>query len=315
MLKQALIASALVFGTAGVADASLEQKLADTPYKNCRHDKYALLVRGYDDLKYAANLSIAYQSLLEQGYKPENVVVLAPTYYGETYFHPTDGDATKENIQKVCEYFAKKADCKDTLLVYMNDHGYATTEEGQMYYGDMNEEMYGFGPYPHGYEDTEENNEETERPELVSKFCLPGEDISELELEEYLSGLQCAGTLYFFDFCYAGGFADRMGSKPNSIAISTSPDHASSSSMVDNSMSGFFFKAFRPDSGADKNGDNFTSIQEAFDYAMAHWNWPENPQFVYTVSPQTISLKGYPYCQPTYYYKKPKGPLQKLFGL
>jgi hypothetical protein len=306
----------------------LAERLEEPAYKNYTHDKYAVLMRGEEEKRYVTNFSIAYQVLLEQGFKPENIYVLAPHLTEKRrrttrtlenhFFHPTDGAATEENLKKVLGYLAKKADKKDTLLLYLNDHGSVEWwwDDERLY------EDFGILPWccPECILNICGADPEEYKIYGESYFCLPGPDtIKESELEEYLKDMDVNGKIFIFDFCKSGGFAERFG-KGNAIAISTAPRTKKSHSKTHDSLSGHIFAAFRPNSNADQNNDRQVSIPEAFEYAKKHHyvniDGRDDPQFKYGIDPKTVTLKHFPPTQP----KSPaccpprKKPLRRLLG-
>ncbi len=211
--------------------------------KNYQPDKYAILIRGSNEERFVAETSIAYQVLLENGFKPENIYVLADVKKRkEIYFHPIDDVATKKNLEILMNHLCDIVDERDLLFVYLVDHGFRKTS--------------------------------------ASIFNLKGKNISEIELERYLSEIHPQRGILLFSFCYSGGFAERLG-KGDYIAIADTTAEDIGRSKQGDSFDGWFFRALssRSRDKADFNQDGRISLQEAFDYAKQnHYATRKNQQ-------------------------------------
>jgi hypothetical protein len=270
----------------------LEQRIEkEEAVKNQQPDRYAVLVRGDDEDRHIANISLAYQVLIEQGFKKENIYILGG-YGTQLYYHPSDGEATRDNLETILTHLSKKVDKKDLFLLYLSAHGYA--EEP------VKEER-----------GLKERKEEAEN---ISAFCLiknqedrkkssgigresQVEGINEKEFQGLVSQINAGGIIYVFDFCNDGGFAKRFG-KDNSIAISSTSADSDSHCRENESFSGSFFQAFRKGSGADKNQDRMTSITEAYNYAKeTHFtvrSGLDSPQLVSEIETEIVTLDYFP---------------------
>ena len=214
----------------------LDKRLAKEEFtKNGIPDRYALLVRGDDEYRHAAGISIAYRALLENGYLPKNIYVLAGKGR-QTFFHPTDGAATRKNLMRMLYKFSAAVDDKDTLLIFMTDHG---------------EKM---DPSPYDEAGT------------VSRFIMGRDRVDELDLEWALGRINPEKGILVFDFCMDGGFSERLG-KGQYIAVSSSNPVDPSHAIEADAFSGWFFRAFTYGAGSDKNNDGNVSIREAFEFA------------------------------------------------
>lgn len=212
----------------------LENRISrEKAIKNYKADKYAVLIRGNSEERFVADTSVAHHTLLENGFKSENIYILADAKKKrEAFFHPIDDVATKSNVELIMNHLSNIIDERDLLLICLVDHGSRKT---------------------------------------VSTFNLKGKDISEIELESYLSKICPGKGILLFDFCYSGGFAERLGKNEYSAIASTMPDRVGRSRAGD-SFSGCFFEAFsfRKKSEADVNEDGRVSLQEALDYTKKH---------------------------------------------
>lgn len=243
----------------------LKDRLKHEGYKpNGQADKYAVLISGKAELRYQANLSIAYQILLEIGFKRESIYILDPA--GEdTYFYPVDGLDKKTNIRAVFESLAKRIDDQDLLFVYVTDHGNRAFE----------------GP-----------GSQTLQSILLVENSV---SITQKEFFSYLSDINPRVGVLLFDQCFSGGFAKETG-KGKFISIAASKADEISGSLLYNSFGGEFLKAFRNKNESDKNKDGKVSIQEEFAYAvkkdLASKYKEQTPMIVSTsIDPSSIFLQ------------------------
>ena len=156
---------------------NLERRLSqEVAIQNHTEDKYAVIISGNTDYRHKANLSLAYQVLLENGFQRENVYIL-DNKGDKTAFYPVDDIASKEAIGMLFGHLAKKVDSKDLLFVYTTDHGRRKS---------INEEVNG----------------ETKRTK-VSVLVLPYGDLLETEMVKYLSDVHPKVGVLVFDQCYS----------------------------------------------------------------------------------------------------------------
>lgn len=212
--------------------------------KNYQPDKYAVLIRGDYEERFVADMSLAYQVLLENGFKPDHIYVLADVKKKkEAYFHPIDDIATKENLEIVKNHLSSIVDEEDLLVVCLVDHG--------------NRAMI-MNPVDPG------------KRLMASTFNLRGEDLNEVELELYLSKIQPKIGILLFEFCFSGGFAERLG-KERYVAIACTRSKVEGYSRAGNSFVGNIFKALswrrRGEVDIDINKDGKANLQEAVNYA------------------------------------------------
>lgn len=167
--------------------------------KNHQPDKYAALVRGSSEERFVADTSLAYQTLLENGFKPENIYILAVTKKRkEIYFHPIDDIATRDNLEILMNYLYNIVDEEDLLFIYLVDHG--------------------------GRVEISNPNHSTEKI-LVSVFGLGSEMIDEFELASYLFKMHPKKGILLFSSCSSGGFAERLGGAQYTAIASTTSDN------------------------------------------------------------------------------------------
>jgi len=203
--------------------------------KNHTPDKYAVLVAGGWEQMFRGNVLSAYQTLIENGYDSSNIYVLADDRI-KPFNHPVDDISSKQSLSMILTHLSKKIDEEDTFLFYLNDHGKRETIESV-----------------------------DSAKITISNFSIRGEDINEIELEAYLSSIKSKRKMYVFDFCYSGGFSERLG-RGNNIAVSSAPSDKGSIMLWQEGFSRYFFNAFKAGSGADYNRDGRVSYREAFDY-------------------------------------------------
>ena len=223
--------------------------------RNDQADKYAVLINGSNENLYLADISLVYQILLENQFKKENIYILDESGT-EEFSYPADGIATKENIENLFSYLSEKIDEQDSLVVHISDHGIRTMVTS---------------PKPPFFE-------------MITEVSLPVENISEVDLEKYLSEIKPKFGLITTDICYGGGIAYRLG-KGNYVGISSTTADMPSYSGLKNSFGGFFYLAFRDSANSDFNKDGRVTLNEAFDYAKSrHYS-----TLIRIVSPQLFS--------------------------
>jgi hypothetical protein len=197
--------------------------------------KYAVLINGDNWDRYIKNLSLAYRVLTQSGYREENIYVL--DYRGKfRNDYPVHGLATVNEIKKHFEHLGQIIGSRDQLFVYTTDHGDRTRIVDK--HGDMIE---------------------------ASTLRLLTGKINEIEFADFLAPVKPRLSIFLFDQCHSGGFAQRTAGK-NRVTISACSAHESSQ---DNTFPQAFFGAFLRNSGdADNNGH--VSIREAFAFALRH---------------------------------------------
>jgi len=211
-------------------------------------DKYAVLISGDTVLdflfrhrkKYKANLSITYTALIKTGFKKENIYIL--DFRGkETGNYPVDDFAGKESIRILFEHLTKKIDEKDLFFLYMTGFGKRVAKSIQ------------------------DNNGVKEI--RLSTLVLSGPDLNQSEFSYYIAGLRPKISLFLFDQCYSGGFAEQI--ERNSYLIVASTDkQMMSRSRVRDSVGYYFMTAYLDKEHSDLDYDDKVSIEEAFEYMI-----------------------------------------------
>lgn len=246
------------------SNQNLEQRISqEISEPNGKPDKYGVIISGHTGSRHKENVSLAYQILLESDFQRENIYIL--DYKGDkTAFYPVDDNASKRNIENLFCHLEGKIDSQDLLFVYFTDHGGRITK-------------------------TENINGKDTSIEL-SYLSIPGDNLLETEMADYLSQIYPKAGILFFDQCYSGGFAERVG-KENYIGISASEADKSSRS---NTFPQSFFTSYRDDE-SDTNNDGKVSTMEAFNYAVKKDVFSQNneqkPQIFSEIDPDKIFLK------------------------
>ena len=194
-----------------LGDRLMKTRLA----RNGECDNFGVILNGDDDTRHKDNVSLAYSTLLANGYAPENLFVFSYQDARESSKNgsqvsgvaepeqPGDGEAgepvfltyapTYENIEMFFEEFVHKTiDENDYLTIYVTGHGTHKGRTGvlaikKLYEGDQDSDYF-------------------------------SEDLSAAELAAMLSGLETAQTVFVFDQCHSG-FADIFPLK-NYLAVS-----------------------------------------------------------------------------------------------
>ncbi len=227
----------------------LKKRLESSPQtKNNTPDKYALLICGktYDHTEtyrkqneiYQANLSIAYQVLIENGFSPDKIFIIYDEGH-DVFLYPVDGPANQKNIDAIFDYLPKVVDENDLLFVYVTGHGSWTSK---------------------GYK----KNKNYEEFSVIYMDTIFKDQ--KMFSEEFIGKMNPKLGILLFDQCFSGGFAQETGKK-NFIAIAASKANKVSYSELNQSFGGYFMKAFRDKEKSDKDRDGMISIAEAFEYA------------------------------------------------
>jgi hypothetical protein len=201
---------------------------------NGKVDHFAVMIGADTELRHRGNLSMAYQVLLEQGYKRENIYILDSE--GENPFFPLTDVTTRASVDLLFKHLGMIVEPHDTVLIYVTGHGRRITAD---------EEKQG--------------NKSTLG---VSTLVLnPGEELSQDEFSELLEKLSPETGIAFFDQCYWGPFSSAK--LCNFIMITTSTKDDTSYGV---SFPRAFWGAFR-----DRRVKSLSpgpSIFEAFKFAM-----------------------------------------------
>ncbi|MEK9175116.1 MAG: C13 family peptidase [Patescibacteria group bacterium] len=234
---------------------------------NIKSTKYALLINGSAETRFFADISVAYQILLENDFKREDIYIL-DAEENDWYWYPIDGMANQINLFVALNYLKKKATRQDMLFVYVVDHG-----------GKISKKI---------------TNETATQNISLSTLHLVDYSIDQNEFARYLEGLKTQIAIFIFDMCYSGGFAEEVG-RHNIVAISgTQADKVGRSRKYD-SFVGSFMLAFRNINESDLNSDGKVSIYEAFEYAKKKHSFTRNkkqvPFIQGNIDPQQIFLK------------------------
>lgn len=200
--------------------------------------KYAVLINGSKELRFSADVALAYQVLLENGFLRQNIYILDWSN-GGTYFHPVDGKAAILNMTLLFNHLKKTINNKDTLFV--SDHG------GRIRGGCDEEEKLCFGS--------------------ISTLHLVDTDLNQREFAEYIRKIHPKNGILLFDECHSGGFAEELDGSDFTIIASTQAEKLSYSEIND-SFSGYFMLAFRNVATSDTDHSGSVSIAEAFEYAV-----------------------------------------------
>jgi len=248
-LANLALAGSLFLGGCGYIPTStpveLENRIEqEEATQNHTPDKYAVLVSvdnllaglGRPRQMYTAKTRSAYQVLVQNGFNKENIYILTDIGVPQPDY-PVDGVASRNGLSMILEHLSKKVDEEDVFLLYINGHGSRKPIE---------------------------SNNGTENV-TVSNYHLRGGDINELQLRECLSQIKAKRKKYVFDFCFDGGFSERLG-RGNDIAISSSSPNKANMSYWQENFSRHFFDAFKEGSNADYDGDGRVSFSEAFEY-------------------------------------------------
>ncbi|MBI4739225.1 hypothetical protein HY772_06750 [Candidatus Woesearchaeota archaeon] len=246
----------------------LEQRISqEVAQPNGQPDKYAILINGTDERRFVMEISLIYQVLLENGFKREDIYVFDQDGK-EEFLYPVDDIAHRKSLETIFNHLQKKIDGEDILIVHVSDHGVRTR---------IKAEGSGSG-------ETQE----------VTEVVLPYGNVSEIDFERYLSGINPKFGIFSTEVCYGGGLANRLG-YGRFVGIAQTTATELGQSIEGNIFGGFFYQAFRNSAESDKNKDGRVTIDEAFDYAKNRHSWSRtgkvNPQLVSDMDVKSLSIK------------------------
>lgn len=113
------LAGSLFFTSYADTPSNLDKRISDNSKKNNKPDKYAVMISGDSRSKCKDDMSTTYKTLLEDGFKKEDIYVLGT----DINYYPVDDLPSKNNVRNVFRYLKKKIDDKDMLFVYTRGHG------------------------------------------------------------------------------------------------------------------------------------------------------------------------------------------------
>ncbi len=217
--------------------------------------KHALIINATRrSQRHHNNVHLAYRTLVQLGYKKNDIYVLEGSRSVKQYAESHNLSATKESIKETVSHLVNKLSYEDSLFLYTTNHG-------------------GRSPYfLYGNQST-----------LMTGDIKPKQIIKEEEFSEWFSDLEAGQSVMYFNQCFSGGFAHSLG-KGNTIALSTSKSRKNSPTktfsnqkLFDKQYSSlftpYFFSAFLGEDpngksiNADLDGDGIVSVQDAFIFA------------------------------------------------
>jgi hypothetical protein len=244
--------------------------LIDGSVKNDRVDHYAVLIGAHTELRHRGNLSLAYQVLIEQGYRRENVYILESE--GDATFFPTTDVASRATVTRLFDHLRKIVETQDTLLIYVTGHGRRVTA-------------------------TSESDGKAATVGVSTLVLNSREELADWELAAMLEGLEPAAGIAFFDQCYGAIFAT-ITRACNFVFITTAAEDETSYGVA---FPRAFWAAFRmpPPVGT------MTSVLTAYRHAervdrgtQLGYNQPQISQTC-NADPARLTLLGVPPTEPT----------------
>lgn len=191
--------------------------------------------------------NLVYTTLREHGYERDNLFVLEGKKRPSKRFDCHTLPSSKKHLKEVLNQLSRDVSPEDAFFMYALCHG---EKELQVL------------------------------PLGQSILSLDEGSVGERELEELLSDLHPDHSITFFNNCYSGGFAQRLG-KSRNIAISTSRRNKTTNAWggvaierkfgkYASPFSLFFFSTLR---GQMPNGENIplqaATVEQAFDFAAS----------------------------------------------
>jgi len=183
----------------------LNNRLAITETERRERRKYAIVINGDTSKLHQGNVTEAYESLRELGFKDENIFLLTSNYPREDDSKSVTAKATEANLRRVFDYLDDAVDNNDLILVYTTGHG--GTKEGQ------------------------------------STLALADEEISASDLRDLIGSAKAGDYVLVADQCYSGGIAKSVSELAGRVASFSSTD--SEHSTYCESFARPFWKSFR----------------------------------------------------------------------
>lgn len=233
-------------------------KLEEQDKHRKSNGKYALIVIGELEERFIISATIAYDTLVENGFNPKNIYVLSD-YGDKRSSYPVDGSANKETMKLVLDHLSKTMNKKSRFVLYMHDHG-----ELKPFKVDGSDDRY----------------------ENLPAFRLGYKFIGVSELQTMVSNIEAKREIFVFDFCLDGSFAEALG-KGNVVALSSDPDNKLSHSDFLHSFSGYFFDAFRKGYRPNKKR---ISVEDAYNFSKSH-DGHNRPRIFGDIDPNKVTLK------------------------
>lgn len=253
------------------ATEGLENRiLLDGSQKNEQVDHFAVLIGAHTELRHRGNLSMAYQVLIEQGYRRENVYILESE--GDAAFFPTTDVTSRATVTRLFDHLRKIVEKQDTLLIYVTGHGRRVTATSE---SDGKDQIVG-----------------------VSTLVLnEREELADWELATMLEGLEPAAGIAFFDQCY-GAIFSTITRACNFVFITTAAEAETSYGVAFPRAFWTAFRKARPSSTQ-------TSVLAAYQHAAREDRGTQlgynRPQISQTcgADPAKLTLLGVPATEPT----------------
>jgi hypothetical protein len=218
----------------GKEPIALEERIAEVGEKpNGKIDHFAVLIGANTELRHRGNLSMAYQVLIEQGYKAEDIFILDSE--GETPFFPVTDVTTRASMHRLFSYLRRVVEPHDTLFIYVTGHGRRVTAD-------------------------KEDNGQKGTIGVSTILLNKSEEMSEWEFGTLLDGLFPETAIAFFDQCYGARFS--MIAKSCNFVFITTADEAETSYGV--TFPRAFWAAFREPELSKAP----TTVLDAFKFAM-----------------------------------------------
>jgi len=159
-----------------------------------------------------------------------------------------NGEATKADIYYAIKWLAEMADADDTVLFYFCGHGYLAPCGHLSYL-----------PIP----------EYVPRDTVSVYLCAYDIEISDEELDKWLSRLDSESVVVILDICYAGSFSKKLSQDGRVVMMSCEPEESSweSRELKHGVFTHYILQALSSFDVADTNYDYELSAEEVFDYA------------------------------------------------
>lgn len=223
-------------------------------------EHFAVLLGGDTELRHRGSMSLAYQVLLEQGYRRDRVYILDSE--GDNPFFPATDITTHQAVVRLLKHLAKVLGPEDSLLLFLTGHCRRVSAA--------------------------ENEGEAAGTIEASAWVLnPGEEMSQEELMPLLEDIHPAAGIVFFDQCFPEPWS--LAKLPNYVVIRTQAADASQAEGFPRA----FWSAFRDKRRVEGPLSLFDAFRRAMVADRATVQGHNRPRITHAqIRPRELSLLG-----------------------
>jgi hypothetical protein len=258
-------------------------------------NSYAVLISGginplnahnryWNDIKYM------YQILNNTyGYNPDNIYVIYKDGVAEDNDIPVHFSATITNVNTVFNQLANTLTARDSLFIYLNNHGGGFNPNAFPFLYDGLVDTDGDEPDV-GYFETNYGIDIDSDGNLLETFSIDevlwlyyDQMMSDDDLANLLDDIVCNQMIIFMKQCFSGGFIHDLSGSNRIILSACGEEEFAWGADTEGEYGEFSYHFMKAVNGedwtADVNNDNKISMVEAFNYASNKDSQPETPHY------------------------------------